>query len=62
MDGQLGICRKQKTDPFLDACVNAALRSVYTNSDFDSVRCDSRIRHHTKIGLFLALIVILTQK
>jgi hypothetical protein len=25
------------------------------NSDFDSVGCDSRIRHRTKIGLFLSL-------
>jgi hypothetical protein len=25
------------------------------NSNFDSVGCDSRIRHRTKIGLFLSL-------
>jgi hypothetical protein len=49
------------------------LRSVYTNSDFDSVGCNSRIQHCTKIvipifdcdfdtnlGLFQSPIVILT--
>jgi hypothetical protein len=36
-------------------CSFVALWPIYMNSDFDSVGCDSRIQHRTKIGLFLSL-------
>jgi hypothetical protein len=32
------------------------LWSVYTNGDFDSVGCNSRIQHRTKIGFFLSFV------
>jgi hypothetical protein len=33
----------------------ASFWPIYTDSDFDSVGCNSRIQHRTKIGLFLSL-------
>jgi hypothetical protein len=46
------ICENCVGQHNLSDCVKRPLRPIYTDSDFDSVGCDSRIRHRTKIGFF----------
>jgi hypothetical protein len=46
---------KIRSNPIWSQSYNRGLWPFYTDSDFDSVGCDSHIQHRTKIGLFLSL-------